>query len=376
MVFSTFVIATAYFAFKFILEEKNRYKNAVFLGIFTAFACNTRVVGLFLPFLALIFYIIVLLKEGKYKDYKVYLPAITAVLVFFAVFIIITPATWSGLFEYFKYNLSNSADFTRWNGTVYYLNKFYTAQTQSLPWHYLPVMIIVTTPPLILLFILSGISVLIYTLVKKNFTKRTLLLTVLLASSILPLIFAIVSGSRVYNGWRHFYFIYPSLVICAAYGIRFFVENKNELIKKISQVVVCAAVIIGIIQSCFIIPHGYAYYAFASKSFEGDYWNISSTECIVELLEGKDGQISITYSDKHSAAGLENAVLYLPSEMRERITVCGSIDGADYVFVNPTYYAIADYCDELFVNVSNMEQCAAVRHGKNELTAIYAVNKE
>ena len=115
-------------------------------------------------------------------------------------------------------------------------------------------------------------------------------------------------------------------------------------------------------------------------------WQLAKRGIKVKLFEMKPEKFSpahslntfaeLVCSNSLRAAGLENAVLYLPSEMRERITVCGSIDGADYVFVNPTYYAIADYCDELFVNVSNMEQCAAVRHGKNELTAIYAVNKE
>lgn len=144
MVFCSLLIITAYFAFKTI-ENKTKLIYPIFLGIFSAFACNTRVIGLLLPYLCLFAYILDIIKTKSYSI-KLYRAPVTAVLVCIAVFIIITPATWGGLIDYFNYNLISSANFKRWNGTVYYLGQYYDLTAVNLPWHYMPVTILVTTP--------------------------------------------------------------------------------------------------------------------------------------------------------------------------------------------------------------------------------------
>ncbi|MBQ6569222.1 MAG: glycosyltransferase family 39 protein [Clostridia bacterium] len=368
MIFCSFVIITAYFALCFILKENHKYLYAVLTGVFAAFACNTRVIGLFLPFLILSYYIYTIFRDKKANNKEVYLPVISALAAFAAVFIIITPATWYGIIEYFKYTLSSSADFTRWNGTVYYLNKFYPA-SDGLPWHYLPVMMLCTISPFVTLGAAAGIGVLIYRLAKKKTDKHEKLLTIFIISSFVPLLFAIIGGSRVYNGWRHFYFVYPAICLLAVYAVIQFLNKKKDITKYVTAAAVAFSLLITVTSA----PHGYAYYNFASKSFEGDYWNISARECLEQLLLTTDGQIKITYSDKHSAAGVENSAMYLGPKYRDRITVTENPQDADYIFVNPTYYDIARFCDEIFTDVSNPEKCAEVKLGNRTLTAVYSL---
>lgn len=86
--------------------------------------------------------------------------------------------------------------------------------TSQLPWYYLPKWISMTTP----LFFHTGL--ILFLLQIKSFINRHegRFIFMILFVSLFPVFFVISKGSVLYDGWRHFIFIYPPLMILAGLG--------------------------------------------------------------------------------------------------------------------------------------------------------------
>ena len=96
-----------------------------------------------------------------------------------------------------------------WNGPVLFEGRDYGAQ--ELPWYYAPWWFLISTPPVVI------VGAVLSTCVSssRGDVPRRLALW---AIAVLPVAAAIVMGSTLYDGIRHFEFIYPILVVLAASG--------------------------------------------------------------------------------------------------------------------------------------------------------------
>ena len=45
---------------------------------------------------------------------------------------------------------------------------------------------------------------------------------------LIPLAYGVLSAAVVYNGWRHFYFVYASMILFAAFGVYFVYNVKSQ----------------------------------------------------------------------------------------------------------------------------------------------------
>ena len=116
--------------------------------------------------------------------------------------------------------------------TVFYLGKM--SFVHSLPWHYVPVWIIVSTPVMYMFFFFIGSYAGFKTFFDKKSsdytTKRNMVLFLLWF--FVPLL---ISKGKIYDSWRHLFFIYPALVLIAISGLQYiWVKLRNEWPKKIS----------------------------------------------------------------------------------------------------------------------------------------------
>ena len=86
--------------------------------------------------------------------------------------------------------------------------------SDELPWYYIPKWISIASPVFVLLGALAFPLLLL-----KNYKKTdTWLWLFLLYTLIFPVAYAIVKQSSLYDGMRHFLFVYPVLVVIAATG--------------------------------------------------------------------------------------------------------------------------------------------------------------
>jgi hypothetical protein len=141
--------------------------------------------------------------------------------------VIFWPYLWSDPVNHFVEALILMSHYTFYL-PIFYMGGFVAAN--DLPWHYAPVWIVITTPPL---YLLAGISGLFLCL-KSGFETITASLMrsrpeptshgmeslLLLLWFFVPISIVIVTKSVIYDGWRQLFFIYPAFILIATRGIQ------------------------------------------------------------------------------------------------------------------------------------------------------------
>ena len=358
------------------LIKKPTLNATLWFAIFGAFAFNTKIVGgaiwgmCFIAICIRLFYVV--------RSYKKILGILSlGLLTFLAVFVLITPASWSNPLDYFKYLLENALHFSRWNGFVLYRGQIYNLLETTLPRSYLPFTIFVTIP--LWLWVCFAIGV-IFSIIfiyknKTNLLKNSKSISILLLMCLwfIPIISAFILNAKVYNGWRHFYFIYGPMLVFMGYGIfEMYIYLKTKRFFKntiIFALIICSAFFgINIWKNH---PYQYVYYQpyvqylnSNSDYMELDYWNISARDALLDLAKISEGDIVISGVDIWTKFALEYAVNILPNEYFERIKILPPEEKnkADYLLVNPTY---ANYGNKFVITENNEKIINITAYGQS-----------
>ncbi len=262
-----------------------------------ALAIDTRIVGVFVPILTLLWLLYDLVRERKNEGLVRPLGMLCGWLagtVFLT--ILFWPVLWLDPVGQFVAAFERMGKYP-WGQDVFYLGKY--VSSSELPWHYLPVWIAVTTPVLYTALFLWGGATVLWAAVRRPFRALREMraeITVLLWFFV-PVIAVIVGKSVVYDGWRHVFFIYPALLLLAVLGLRSAVSCLGRILGDARL----AATLLGIVVavSCagtmsFLIrnhPYGNLYFSWltggiagADGRFELDYWGLSYRQAIEMLL--------------------------------------------------------------------------------------------
>ena len=149
----------------------------------------------------------------------------------------------------------------------------------------------------------------------------------------------------IYNGWRHFYFLYAGFAVLAAWGL----ETLQRRAKGLN-----GAAIAGILALCMAAdgvgilqnhPYQYAYYNFlapadAEETMELDYWDVSTVNALRLLLDSERNEalpLTVSGTDALSHLGLEQALSALTEEENALLTVTEQPEDASYLWMNTTY---------------------------------------
>jgi len=217
-------------------------------------------------------------------------------------------------------------------------------QNTSLPWFYLPLWMTVTIPILFLIVFVFGLSRFQFNFFARirnqsiNNTQMKIDFLVL-CLVLLPLVIAVVSTTTLYNGWRHFYFIYPFL---AYFGVRFFSSSTRVLMQRL-QLVFAVSILFTFCTTAFWMhanrPLQNLYFnqlagEKIASNWELDYWSLSNRQALDWILS-KDsrGQISIQTNDN---SPLYDSAVFMSADDIGRVNFLWynkGIDSADYVIV-------------------------------------------
>lgn len=175
-----------------------------------------------------------------------------------------------------------------WGGQHYW--------SDFLPWNYIIKWFSIATPALILL----GSATAIYPILKDE--KNRWLFLMVIFTGVFPVAYAIYQDSALYDGMRHFLFVYPILAIMAAYGLQYaVVQVKNKLVTLGAGVVLLLGLYSPIRWMIVSHPNQYIYFneffggiGAAYNDYETDYWMNSTKEAtnwaIENLPEIKAGE--------------------------------------------------------------------------------------
>ncbi len=334
--------------------EKPTIWRALAFALTGAACANTKIVGAAVWGLCGLLALALCLARRRSNDREPLVgPILAAALGFLAFYALLTPALWAGPVDFFRYLVGNATDFSRWQHYVLFRGEVIWLKNQPLPRVYLPWMILITTPLWALaLTALGQASTLGRLLRAPRKALRDPKCLAALAATLLwlcPLAYAVLTRTRVYNGWRHFYFVYGPMLVLAAVGmndLRRAAVSARRWLRRLARAASALLAALMLVTATGIAanhPLQYAYYNGLAHDdakagqYELDYWNVSALQTLEELCQAvPEGGLTVAGADLWSQTGLESAAPLLSDADRARVRITAA-DTADYVLSNPTY---------------------------------------
>ena len=311
--------------------QKPDYKRGIIAGLACAYAANVRLIAIALILISVGLFIIDRFSQKSKPRW----PSLVSLLgTFILCYFLFWPASWQSPLHYLQNALLIFSDYVYWNFRVMYMGEF--IRGAAVPWHYLPIWMGMTIPLAYILFFFIGTIVILNTSFKsglKLFTNhkiRTRL--IFLCLFLIPPLLAISLGSTLYNGWRHFQFVYtPFLLICLA-GIQFSVtlysQDTGLDVKKGIHSALLLLLGVNILTTAFWMiqyhPYQHVYFnpigdLLGKENFERDYWRVSMKKGLEYLLEKDPGEaINICTEDQFADPSF---LEILSNEERSRIHI-------------------------------------------------------
>lgn len=366
-------IISIYTLVKFL--ENKTLKCAILHGIVCAILIDIRIIGMLVPAFTLFFYFLsrstINLKKQFFVLFIYFFNLFIFVIIFF-------PTLWENPFIEFINTLRKMK---------YYPNQFcvlysglYIPNT-NLPWHYIPMWLLITTPLTYSVFFFIGtftIKELFKTiLLKQDFNNIKIMDTIFLLWFFVPIFIVIIFKSVLYNGWRHLFFIYPAFLIISLNGLvtfvnfinrisvrinfsfykndKLFLKNNNTSIISILFIIVIFIYLINVLY--FMIknhPHQNVYFNILvsnnlEDNWELDYWRLSYKQGLQFLLKNEKKRPIYIYS--HSESLLYPVILnsqILSSDERRSFIFGDNSYRADYFFTNFSMNKNSRYCYEIY----------------------------
>ena len=334
IVFMALLVVMIYFAVRLIREKQFRW--AILFAIVGAFVCNIKILGLFFVGIAGLSYIGALTIKKQWSR-RNFLCGLTAALGVFILYLVLTPAIWGdghfALIEYIQYCLGNAVNFSA-DTAVMFEGTIYRHSENPLPWYYVPKLIVVTLPIVIsILFIVSSLTVVVdfaRNLIKRKLVFNNCALMMVLLMFLVPFGFVILSHPNLYNGWRHFYFLYSLMLIVGSYALFRFKDYKKTNITL--MVLVCVTIFS---DALCLLRYGIAntaYYNFLLGTdnlagvYELDYYNVTSQDALKQFMasgkfeENEDGMLYL-YGSGFGEVVIGDMKTYISPSISQRIVL-------------------------------------------------------
>ena len=338
--------AMAFFTVKMLtllyFLEAPSFKRAVLHGVACGLVISLRVGLLFIPAYTVLFLGIKIFTDSLAEKRVEWKRFVFLLGVFFVAFTLATVAFWPLLWQHPLQNVLAALHNMLWDQQA--PGGFYFGEMVSgLPWHWVPVHIISKTPLLYVGLAALGFILFLISMVRRPSSifmeHRNLLLFVLWSS--LPVLAVMILGASLFDEWRHFYFIYPALLLIAVYALRSLwvhcsrISTATGVALRGGLVVLC--VVSFVVTGMWMVknhPLQYVYFSLPSPWIEGkfelDYWGLSFRQGFEWILQHDPGDpISVSVT---SSPGWENPNI-LTQEQRRRLIIRKQFD-TKYVMDN------------------------------------------
>ena len=365
------IIFVAWYIICAFLMEKWFQRRGVFISIVLAFAlaltCNTRFNGIiFFPVLAALLGI-ESLRNHSIKGWKYFLLVVCLSLLFFY---LVTTNFWENPVETFRetlqFNLhhpNHGSDGNLFKGVPVDAAKIIT---------YIPTWIAATVPPVMLLFIVSGLVIFVFKMIKYvvsgQFEKIKLTDVMMFICGFIAVLFIMVTHVTIYNSWRHCYFAYPCLVYFAVYLFQFIDDTEKRAVCTVYRVLMFGSLAYNL---CWIVmnhPFEFVYFSPVvrdkANQFSGDYWSISS-RALLEYIAQNDNIRVLKVNHMHSQAGSINRGLLPEEEKRYMELTYDETEDVDY------YIVCRDEITDVNVVPSNYSKVFSIIVDNDEIGAVF-----
>jgi hypothetical protein len=347
IIFLSISTIAIYFFFKTI--DKFSYKNLIIFAFFSALSTSSRIMGIYLP----IMFLIISFFENLNKKQKFnFLIKNLLFLFFFTVFLIIHwPYLWSDPVKNFL-DIFKSLKVDLVNFKILFNNNYIS--TEHIPYKYLPVWVIISTPTLYIIFFLLGFFymskrfIMKFLEIKKlpkykdlwlSFSEKKDFVILCILSSIF--IFVIIHNIKLYNGWRLMYFLNTFFMYIATYFIYIIYLKIRPSKIKVNLFNLFFLVTLGLVFQKMTIYHPYQSLYFNNflsaekkNSFEGDYHGLGTSKALLEIIKANKDSKNINIAVA-SHTPLQRGIEFLDPKDKKKINIVGQeYLIADYIYKN------------------------------------------
>ena len=292
ILFLSFLIINIYFSLKFI--EKQNVSNLILLSIASGILLNIRVMGLIPIFLvcSIIFFEII-------EKEKLYVEKMKKVLIYLFISFLVTFIFWPYLWLNPQTNLSIYLDYVA-NFSLIFTNLYLgeTILSNQTPWHYLFIWIAISIPLSTLLISLFGMLLVFYKFLKNIYSfddsnelwldNKERIDFFILILFLIPVLASLIYRHN-FDGWRHYYFIFPLIVYFGIYFLVFLKKINLKLFKTLI-ILIFLNLSYNVLWMIKFHPHQYVYFNFIEKKiikkkFDLDPWGLSIKSSLEHILK-------------------------------------------------------------------------------------------
>jgi hypothetical protein len=328
MIFLSVVCVGTFYQLRLIREK--RRADVAKAAITAAAAIATRVSGIFLPLLTLIFLLLDVLirseSRRRLKDIFLYI-ILTACFTY-----VFWPVLWSDPLHNFSGAL---AMLTSFPFNMYSILNGRAISSLDAPWTYIPEWMMATLPEFEIVLFFSALFFVGYRIVKREKlrVKYESMRGELYAFALFigPLIGVAVLRTNLYDGWRHLYFITAGGFLCIAAFFHFVrsAGSKRKWITIVLYSLSGAQLAINVMNDIQLHPYQNVYFnQFAMRdhrrNYDVDYWGLSFREGLEYILK-HDGRDTI----KVQYLGTPGAVSFVSLPDKRLYKVADTV-AADY----------------------------------------------
>jgi len=236
IIFLTFLTMSYFYCFKYFLFSKKM--DLIILAILSAICIQVRIIGLALPLSFIFFYFLsILSKPNHLKNFFNYFIFLILTILFLYCF---WPYLWSSPLKNFF------SIFYNWVPSIHILFKGNYILNDYLPFSYLPLWILISTPTIHIIFFIFG-----FFHISKRFFIRLINVEknklsydfwrgikekndlFLFLNFVVLMILIIFLNVRLFNSWKHLYFVNFYIIYITTFGLNslFIFFKKKKFIK-------------------------------------------------------------------------------------------------------------------------------------------------
>ena len=355
----------AYYGIALYLENARKIKYGIIAGLLLAICTSSRMMGVMFPIILVAYLLARDIRDKAFSKEIVRLGLFSvpswlkcvidycSILVpYFAIWYLITPVAWNKkLFKTFYEAFTYFGYYDGWNGTSLFAGQ--NLPPEEMPWHYVYTWIGITVAVYyIVLFLIGHVCWFKGAVGIKDWFEKTLTENKYISLSAAmfwgPSVLVSLHMIKIYNSWRHVYFIMCPFVILAVYGLKFIMgidDGKiKAIIKKTSVCLIALCMLIQVRWLCINHPYQYLYFNEIGKpialQFDRDYFMVTDYDLLKYILN----------SGEHDFVTVGRAYNYRRSLLLftdyEKTKIKEGSEGSDYLVENYLGIAGNDYCPE------------------------------
>lgn len=338
LVFLSMICISMYMLFKYLdsLDNKTLLRLAIAIGL----TGGIRLIGTLLVPIIMLVILIANLKESR----RVRI-ATSHALVFSigssAFLIASMPYLWTSPITKLTNLIRFSSKYAGGAELNYYGGKL--IDSDRLPWNYLIKWFAITTPLIFVALIVIGLSFFIFRFLKTLFLKQKVTPADLTSLTFLLfclccIVFVVFFDSRLFDGWRHFYFVYPVLLYSSCGVLEsVFTERRGSRYSKVVATVILIEILISSFWIARTFPLSNLYFnRLAGEQpvleWEMDYWGLGNIEALEWILQ-RDSSAPIAIGT-FSSTPIDESSKLLTREKSARIIFLPREENPKYLINN------------------------------------------